>query len=121
MPDIEKPLPKVVLGKAIVNASKMLGLKQVEIAAALGMHRTTFSRLKNNPSLDPTSKQGELALIVIRLSKDLFALTGGNERWIKKFMHTQNTMTGGVPVKQISSISGLMTVLRFVDGIQAKV
>lgn len=116
-----KPSADVVLGKAIVNASQQLGLKQSEIAAALGMHRTAFSRLKSNPSLDPDSKQGELALLVIRMARALFALTGGDESWIQRFMHTQNNKTGGIPAQQIATIQGLMTVLRFVDAIRGKV
>ncbi len=110
-----------VLAKAIVNVVDQLGLKQSEISAAIGMHRTAFSKLKSNPSLDPTSKPGELALIVIRIARALFALTGGDEVWIKRFMHTNNKITGGIPAKQIASIEGLMTVLRFVDAIRGKV
>jgi len=110
-----------VLAKAIVNVKEQLGLKQSEIAAAIGMHRTAFSKLKSNHSLDPTSKQGELALIVVRIARALFALTGGDEVWIKRFMHTRNKITGGVPATQIASIEGLMTVLRFVDAIRGKV
>jgi transcriptional regulator with XRE-family HTH domain len=116
-----KPSSDVVLGKAIINASKQLGLKQAEVACAIGMHRTAFSRLKKNPSLDPTSKQGELALIVIRIARALFALTGGDESWIKRFMHTHNKITGGIPAKQIAKLEGLMSVLRFVDAIRGKV
>lgn len=117
----QKPSSDAVLGKAIVKASQQLGLKQSEIAAALGMHRTAFSRLKSNPSLAPESKQGELALLVIRMARALFALTGGDESWIKRFMHTQNNKTGGIPAQQIATIQGLMTVLRFVDAIRGKV
>ena len=117
----QNPMPEVVLAKAIVNASKQLGLKQSEVAEAIGMHRTAFSRLKSNPSLDPKSKEGQLALIVIRIARALFALTGGDESWIKRFMRSQNKMTGGVPALQIVSIEGLMAVLRFVDAIRGKV
>ena len=113
--------PDVVLAKAIVNASEQLGLKQVEVATAIGMHRTAFSRLKSKPSLDPKSKEGELALIVIRIARALFALTGGDESWIKRFMRNQNKITGGIPALQIATIEGLMSVLRFVDAIRGKV
>ena len=117
----QKPLPEMVLAKAIVKASEQLGLKQSEVAEAIGMHRTAFSRLKSKPSLDPKSKEGQLALIVIRISRALFALTGGDAYWIKRFMRNQNKMTGGIPAQQISSIEGLMSVLRFVDAIRGKV
>lgn len=111
---------KVVLGKAVLNAAEQLGLKQVQLAAILGVHRTAISKLKSHPDLDPNSKQGELALLLIRLVRALYALTGGDADWIKHFMNTTNRVTGGVPVKQIESISGLVTVLQFVDAIRGK-
>jgi hypothetical protein len=107
----------VVLAKAVLNAAKQLGHKQAELAAVLGVHSTTISRLKHNPSLDPKSKQGELALLLVRMARKLFALTGGDKDWITHFMQTPNKVTGGVPAKQIESIQGLMSVLQFTDAI----
>jgi transcriptional regulator with XRE-family HTH domain len=115
------PEREVVLAKAIVKASEQLGLKQAEVAEAIGIHRTAFSRLKRNPSLDPASKEGELALIIISVARALFALTGGDESWIKRFMRSPNKQTGGIPAEQIASIEGLMSVRRYVDAIRGKV
>lgn len=115
------PTEEYVLAKAVLNASEQLGLKQAELAAVLGVHRTAISRLKQNQSLDPLSKQGEIALLVVRIARALFALTGGDAEWIKHFMHTHNNVTGDIPAKQIESIQGLMTVVQFVDAIRGKV
>lgn len=115
------PTPKSVLAKAVLNAAEQLGLKQAELAAVLGLHRTAISRLKQQPSLAPQSKQGELALLLIRMARALFALTGGDRQWIEHFMRTPNKATGGVPARQIESIQGLVTVLQFVDAIRGKV
>lgn len=109
---------KVVLAKAVLSAAEQLDLKQVQLAAILGVHRTAISRLKN---LDPASKQGELALLLIRLSRALYALTGGDTDWMRHFLNTPNRVTGGIPVEQIESISGLVSVLQFVDAIRGKV
>lgn len=115
------PDPASVLAKAVLNAADQLGLKQAELAAVLGIHRTAVSRLKQNPALDPKSKQGELALLLIRIARALFALTGGDKDWIKHFMHSPNKVTGGIPAKQMESIQGLIQVLQFVDAIRGKV
>ncbi len=115
-----KPLPEVVLAKAVLNASEQLGLKQADLAAVLGIHRTAVSRLKQNPSLDPSSKQGELALLLIRIARAVYVLTGGDKEWTRHFMRSPNKITGGVPAEQIESIQGLMTVLQFVDAIRGK-
>ncbi|SEK28745.1 MbcA/ParS/Xre antitoxin family protein [Ectothiorhodospira marina] len=115
------PSPEVVLAKAVLKAARQLGLNQAELAAVLGVHRTAISRLKQNPTLDPQSKQGELALLLIRLARAVFALTGGDEEWVRHFMRSPNKVTGGMPVKQIETIQGLMSVLQFVDAIRGKV
>jgi len=116
-----KPSADAVLAKAVLNASAQLGLKQAELAAVLGIHRTAVSRLKQQPSLDPASKQGELALLLIRIARALFAVTGGDQEWMRHFMRSSNTITGGVPIKQIETIQGLVSVLTFVDAIRGKV
>ncbi|MDJ0758285.1 MAG: XRE family transcriptional regulator [Woeseiaceae bacterium] len=123
MPAVQqlKAKPDAVLAKAALNAAAELGLKQADLAAVLGLHRTAVSRLKRNPSLDPESKQGELALMLVRLARALFALTGGDEAWIRHFMRTPNKITGGVPAEQIKSVQGLVTVLQFVDAIRGKI
>jgi hypothetical protein len=41
----------------------------------------------------PDSKQGELALMLIRAARALFALTGGDEDWIRHFMRSPNHLT----------------------------
>ena len=110
-----------VLAKAVLRAAGQLGLTQTELGAVLGLHRTAISRLKHNPSLDPESKQGELALLLIRMARALYALTGGEPDWMRHFMRSPNEATGGVPVEQITSIQGLMRVLQFVDGLRGKV
>lgn len=113
--------PAAVLAKAVLNASAQLGLRQADLGAVLGIHRTAVSRLKRTPSLDPESKEGELALLLVRLARSLYALTGGDEAWIRHFMSSPNQVTGGVPAEQIQNVQGLVTVLQFVDALRGKV
>ncbi len=110
-----------VLSKATLNAAKQLGLNQAELGAVLGIDRTAVSRMKSKPNLDPDTKQGEIALHLIRLARALSALTGADEKWIQHFMHTPNKRTNGIPAEQIRTISGLMNFLRFVEAISAKI
>ena len=39
---------------------------------------------------------------------------------MRHFMNTPNRVTAGVPVQQIESIRGLVSVLQFVDAIRGK-
>lgn len=116
-----KPASEMVLAKAVLRAAEQLGLSQSDLAEVLGVHRTTITQLKKNLKLDPNSKQGELALLLIRLARALFALTGGDQAWIQHFMRTPNRATGGIPVEQVTGLEGLFAVLRFVDGMRGKV
>ena len=96
--------PEAVLSKAVLNAADQLGLTQAELDSTLGFHRTAVSRLKSSLSLGIQSKQGELALSLVRVARALFALTGGDIDWMKHFMRSHNALTGGVPVEQIQTI-----------------
>lgn len=117
---IEMPARDKVLAKAVLRAASQLDMNQSELGAVLGMHRTAVSRLGRNGALDPESKQGELALLLVRLARALFALAGGDSEWMRHFMRSENVVTGGVPVQQVTTIQGLVSVLTFVDGIRGK-
>ena len=115
------PAPAEVLCKALFNACDQLTLKQEEIAKIIGSNRTSISRLKTKGSLDPESKQGELALILLRIARALFALSGGDPAWIKHFMRSRNKLTGGVPAEQLQTVQGLIRVMTYLDAIRGKV
>jgi len=116
-----EPARDAVLAKAVLRAAEQLGLSQSELARVLGTHRTAVSRLKNKQRLDPASKQGELALLLIRMARALSAFTGGDAAWTTHFMRNHNRVTHGVPAEQIGTIEGLVRVLQFVDAARGKV
>ena len=70
--------------------------------------------------LDPTSKQGEIALILIRITTSLDALTGGDTTWMQHFMKSPNKLLSGIPIEQIQNPQGLASVLQLVEGLRAK-
>jgi transcriptional regulator with XRE-family HTH domain len=124
MSAVEKlqPQAEAVLAKAVLRAAEQLGLNQSALAAVLGLHPSAVSRFKaGRRVLDPGSKEGELALLLIRLARSLFVLTGGDTRWIHHFMATPNRLTGAVPGEQIRQIQGLVQVLQVVDALRGKV
>lgn len=116
-----KPLPETVVAKAVLSAAEQLSLSPSELAAVIGIDRTGVSRIKKNLSLDPKTKKGELALLLIRVSRALYALTGGDQEWMIHFMRNHNKVTGGIPAEQVQTVNGLATVLRFVDAVRGKV
>ncbi|BBB27559.1 MbcA/ParS/Xre antitoxin family protein [Amphritea japonica] len=117
----QRPDAAAVLCKAMFNASEQLTLNQQELGRVVGINRTGVSRLKQSGLLDPASKRGELALLLIRAARALFALSGGNHDWIKHFMRSNNKLTGGIPAEQMQSVQGLMRVVTYLDAIRGKV
>ena len=108
--------PTEVLTKAFLNAGKALGLTQGDLGEVVGRDRTSFRR----SGIDPESKAGELALLLIRVYRSLFALVGGREADLKHWMHTGNLHTGGVPADQVKSVSGLIHVVEYLDAVRGK-
>ena len=108
--------PHQVLGKALVKAGKELGLTQADLGAIVGRDRTAISR----QSIEPASKSGELALLLIRAYRALYVLVGGDAKQMKHWMHTANHHVGGVPAELICSVQGLSRVVEYLDAIRGR-
>jgi len=116
-PIAANPDPAEILTKALLNTGKILGLTQDELGVIVGRDRTAFHRA----GLTPQSKAGELALLLIRVYRSLYALVGGDPAEMKHWMHTENYHTGGIPAEQVKSVPGLIRVLEYLDAIRGKV
>ena len=111
---------KAVLGKAVLRAAEHLHLSQSQLAIVLRMDVVAITQLQNQSEIDPNSKQGKLALLLIRLYQALYTLTGSDREWIDHFLTSENRVTGGIPANQIETMDGLISILNFVESIRAK-
>lgn len=111
------PDPARTLAKALLNASRELGLTQAELGAVIGKDRSALQR----GGLDPRSKPGELGLLLIRAYRSLYTLVGGGREEMRHWMHTENRHTGGIPAEQVKTVPGLMQVVEYLDAIRGKV
>lgn len=105
-----------VLAEALVNAGRQLGLSQADLGEVIGKDRTAISRGR----IDPGSKAGELALLLIRCYRALYVLVGGDPGHMRHWMHTENLHTGGIPAEQVKHVQGLVTVLEYLDAMRGK-
>lgn len=105
-----------VLAEALVSAGRQLGLSQADLGEVIGKDRTAISRGR----IDPTSKAGELALLLIRCYRALYVLVGGDPGHMRHWMHTENLHTGGIPAEQVKGVQGLVTVLEYLDAMRGK-
>ena len=110
------PDPKSVLSKALLNAGRLLGLSQAEVGEVVGKDRSSIAR-----GLDPASKSGELALLLVRIYRSLFVLVGGESADVRHWMQTENRDLGGVPAEQIRTVPGLARVVEYLDAMRGRV
>lgn len=106
----------MVLGEAVLNAGARLGLSTTQVGQIIGRDRSSIGR----KGVRPQSKSGELAMFLIRIYRSLFALVGGNESHMRHFMQSENRGTGGIPLEQIQRVSGLVSVMQYLDAMRGR-
>jgi hypothetical protein len=109
--------PAQTLTTAFLNAGKALGLSRTVLGQVIGKDRSTLVRGR----IDPASKAGELALLLVRCYRALFVLVGGEPEQMRHWMHTPNRDTGGVPAAQVCTVQGLIRVTEYLDAMRGKV
>lgn len=106
--------PRQVLAEATFNAARELGLSQQDLQAIVGKHPSNIRR----HGIDPDSKSGELALMLIRLYRSLYVLIGGDPELMRQWLHTYNRGIGAVPAEQVRQVQGLAEVVGYLDAMR---
>jgi len=110
----------LVLTKAATRAGQLLGLSGAALARTIGVSEPTVSRItRGEKPLNPASKEGELALLLVRVYRSLDALVGTDDRKRLAWMRSHNHALGGQPQTLIQKAEGLVGVLRYLDGMRA--
>ena len=115
-----RPDPATVLTKAVLAAAARLGLRSRALAAVLGSSEASISRLQTSRALDPASKEGELALLFLRLFRSLDALVGGEDDKARAWLHADNDHLRGVPAERIRTVEGLVDVVQYLDAVRGR-
>lgn len=115
-----RPEPGPVLAKAVLAAAARLGLRNRHLAAVLGSSEASISRLQHERGLDPETKEGELALLFLRLYRSLDALVGGDDDKARLWLHADNQHVGGTPADRIRTVEGLVDVVQYLDAMRGR-
>jgi hypothetical protein len=86
----------------------------------IGTSEASVSRLSSGRRIDPASKEGELALLFLRLFRSLDALVGGDDAQARAWLHAGNTHLNGVPAERIRRVEGLVDVIQYLDGMRGR-
>lgn len=117
---ISAPDAAAVLTKAVLSAALRLGLRNRRLAEVIGTSEASVSRLSAGRHIDPASKQGELALLFVRLYRSLDALVGGDDAQARAWLHAPNAHLGGVPAERIRRVEGLVDVIQYLDAMRGR-
>ncbi len=113
--------PAAVLAKAALRAADALGLSRADLAVVIGTSQASLSRVAGGRrGLDPDTKEGELALLVIRVFRSLDALVGGDAEAARAWLHADNAHLGGVPAERLRSVEGLVHVAEYLDAFRGR-
>ena len=125
MPQIAKPSAvhdhDVVVSKAIVRVMTALELTQRELAGIIGLHESTISRVAAGTTrVAASSKEGELALLTIRVFRSLDTLVGGDHEKARAWLRAPNAALGGIPKDRMQRVEGLASVADYLDAMRGK-
>jgi len=114
------PDPAAIVAKAALAASARLGLTNRQLSAVIGASEASVSRMQRGRGVEPASKEGELALMFVRLFRSLDALVGGDDTKARAWLHAMNDHVGGVPVERIRTVEGLVDVVQYLDAMRGR-
>lgn len=85
------------------------------------MSAATLSRIHGGQRLlTPESKEGELALLFLRVFRSLDALLGGDDANARIWLRTENRALKGVPLERMQRVEGLADVAGYLDAMRGK-
>jgi hypothetical protein len=109
-----------VLTKAVLRAAQLLGISNAGLGKVLGVSEASISRLATGGrTVDPASKEGELALILVRVYRSLDALVGSDDAQRRAWMRGHNRALNGKPLELIERAEGLVAVVGYLDAMRA--
>ena len=114
------PEPAQVVAKAALAAALRLGLRNKHLADVIGTSEASVSRLQTGRGLTPDSKEGELALLFLRLFRSLDTLVGGDDARARAWIHAHNDHLAGVPAERIRTVEGLVDVVQYLDAMRGR-
>jgi transcriptional regulator with XRE-family HTH domain len=121
-PSTRSELARQTLGTATLEAASLLGISQSELAPILGLSPATVSRLASGRYLlNPASKEWQFAALFVRLFRSLDSITGGNDEISRQWLRNHNTALSAAPLTLLSDVSGLVSVVQYLDASRATV
>ncbi len=112
---------EIVLSKALCNLAKFYSLSGKDLSKIIGISEPSASRLSQGKKLiSPHTKEGEIALLLLRIYRSLNAMVGNNHEKAKLWLNSQNKYFKNKPIDEMKTIPGLIRVLNYLDAMRGK-
>lgn len=110
-----------VLTKAVNNLAKFYSLTGKDLSKIIGISESSASRISQGTKLiSPHTKEGEMALLLLRVYRSLNAMVGNNHEKAKLWLNSQNKYFTNTPIEEMKTIPGLIGVLNYLDAMRGK-
>ena len=110
-----------LVASAVCKAADALGLKRSQLAATIGVSEPTLSRLKRGQYGVPEGKPYELALLLIRIYRALYAIVGGDTQAMQHWLKTPNRHFNlRAPAELIQKVDGIALVAQYLDAMRGR-
>lgn len=126
--DNKSPSRRLVLTKAALNAGTGLGLDKATIAKIIGVSASFVSRMTSALSqhdekyaLKPDTPAWQLSTLLVRLFRGIDAITAGDPQSRQAWMKNYNNALNGTPAELITTITGLVNTVEYVDASRAQI
>lgn len=110
-----------VLTKALLNVARFYELTGKDLSDIIGISEASVSRLSQGKKwLSPDTKEGEMAILLIRIYRSLNALLGNDHHKAKLWLQSNNHYFHAKPIELLKNIPGLVSVLNYLDAMRGK-
>ena len=111
-----------VLTKAIIRLSTFLSLNGKDLGEILGISEASISRLHQGKKwINPHTKEGEMAVLLLRIYRSLNALVGNHHEKARQWLHAPNhAFQRTIPLQHMKNISGFVEVMQYLDALRGK-
>lgn len=108
-----------IVAQAVTRAMAIMDIRQVELAAILGISPAYVSRIVAGERVLPaSSKAFELAVLLIRLFRGLGGLFG-DDMTMRSWLRLHNTALNAPPIDLIRTAQGMIETIQYVDSRRA--
>ena len=107
------------VGEAVLNTRQMLELTQTELASVLALSPSQISKLVSGVrTLREGTSHWEFALLLLRASRDLYTMVGGDTRKAALWIRSDNRAFAMAPLQRMATAEGLVHVVRYLEAVR---